>query len=791
MGASRYYGSIGKRAVALGVVIAILTSQDFTAAWPVTSSSAATGLSRTRNSACADDVDDVPVTATLQSAKHSSSGSIEGNSSRGVDPAELHADSRDQTSVHTPIYNMVRAWTKSSVGQAIADFVNTLLGSHAIGDGAAGTDASHPNGTDGGWLFGDGGAGWNSTVTGVAGGNGGAGGFFGDGGNGGSGGPGAVGGNGGAGGRYTGIGGRGGDGGAGTGDRAGGAGGTGGDAKGLMWPVGGAGGKGGAGSGQGAGGAGGPGGAAHGLLFSTGGLGGNGSDGGDGGVGGDGGNATGFLACGGRGGNGGDGSLTGPLPALGGAGGTTTQWFGNHGANGLAGIQSGVRLAPRHSKFNTTGRWFTDNDGKVITFRGMNVVDIRDPIRPPSAEGFDDDDADFFAANGFNVVRLGVDWELLQPRPGVYDDTYLNSLGQTVQLLAGRGIVSLLDLHRNVPPSYATGDLPPSSLPFPASVFFDSAKNAVIDRFWANEKGPTGAGQLNEYAKMVQYLAHHFNGNPDILGIEIMNEPLPGNQFVPSILSSSYHEAQQLTPFYNQVAAAIRSVNPDVTIFFEPSVLASATVPVRLSTIRDSNTALSFHDYGYVNLNGRVLPDVKDIAGTANAYAEAHNIPAMMTEFGSSNNSSSLDQTLRPADQYLLGWTEWSYANTGYLGVDGTVEWLVDDPSKPLTGHNVNHSSLETLTRPYAQVVAGTPTAMSLGDNDTFRFGYTTERADGRGRFATGSQTTLSVPRAHYPNGYHVTVEGGRVVSAPNAPKLVIASDNATTTVTVTITPIG
>ncbi|MHA3020700.1 cellulase family glycosylhydrolase [Mycobacterium sp. BMJ-28] len=498
---------------------------------------------------------------------------------------------------------------------------------------------------------------------------------------------------------------------------------------------------------------------------------------------------TGLFGDGGRGGNGGDGSQTGRLPALGGAGGTTTQWFGSHGVFGLAGNQTGVTLRPGQNKVKPAGKWFTDNAGKVIFLRGMNVVDIRDPIRPPSVEGFDDDDAAFLAANGFNVVRLGVDWELLQPKPGVYDAAYLKSLDQTVQLLAAHGVLSLLDLHQNVPPSYVTGGLPPSSMPFPASVFFDSAKNAAIDRFWANDKGPTGAGQLNEYAKMVQYLADHFNGNPDILGIEIMNEPLPGNQFLPSILGSSYHEAQQLTPFYDQVAAAIRSVNPDVTIFFEPSVLASATVPIRLGTVHDPNTALSFHDYAFLNLNGLVMPDVKGIANTAYAYAKAHNIPAAMTEFGSSSSLSSLNQTLRPADQYLLSWTEWSYANTGYRGIDGTVEWLVDDPRKPLIGDNVNSTNLVILTRPYAQVVAGTPTAMSLGENGVFHFSYTTTRADGHGRFATGSRTILSVPSAHYPNGYDVTIEGGHAVSARNAPKLVIVSDGAATSISVTITP--
>ena len=62
-----------------------------------------------------------------------------------------------------------------------------------FGNGADGT-ASSPNGRDGGLIFGSGGAGYNSTTPGVAGGNGGNGGWIGNGGNGGTGGAGAAGG---------------------------------------------------------------------------------------------------------------------------------------------------------------------------------------------------------------------------------------------------------------------------------------------------------------------------------------------------------------------------------------------------------------------------------------------------------------------------------------------------------------------------------------------------------------------------------------------------------------------
>lgn len=99
-----------------------------------------------------------------------------------------------------PVHPVARQnWINSEFGQGLARLLNALTGSHMIGNGAAGT-TDHPDGGAGGWLFGDGGAGWNSTAAGVTGGAGGAAGMIGNGGAGGSGGTGAAGGAGGAGG---------------------------------------------------------------------------------------------------------------------------------------------------------------------------------------------------------------------------------------------------------------------------------------------------------------------------------------------------------------------------------------------------------------------------------------------------------------------------------------------------------------------------------------------------------------------------------------------------------------
>lgn len=128
---------------------------------------------------------------------------------------------------YEPLNGLAQLWITNPLGEAVNGMINQWSGLYLIGNGVDGTEAN-PDGGDGGLWFGDGGAGWNSDLDGVAGGDGGAAlGWLGNGGDGGDGGAGAAGGDGGAGGWWMGHGGDGGDGGDAV--VAGGIGGAGGD----------------------------------------------------------------------------------------------------------------------------------------------------------------------------------------------------------------------------------------------------------------------------------------------------------------------------------------------------------------------------------------------------------------------------------------------------------------------------------------------------------------------------------------------------------------------------------
>ncbi|HUO39623.1 MAG TPA: cellulase family glycosylhydrolase [Mycobacterium sp.] len=684
-----------------------------------------------------------------------------------------------QRLVYIPIHTAAEGWIDSDLGEKVDGFIDVRLGD-VIGNGAPGT-AADPNGGAGASLLGDGGAGWDSTEAGVPGGNGGKAGLFGTGGAGGAGGAGAAGGSGGAGGKVMGIGG--------------------------------AGGAGGAGAAGGAGGPGGAGGAGIGWAFGVGGHGGDGGDGSDGGRGGDGGDGAKLLGSGGAGGAAGNGGVGGSptgLPALGGAGGTAG-WLGSHGAVGRSGElvndSSGAAAQPADGSvapLSITGTWMTNRDGQVVIMHGLNEVYKVAPYEP-SASGFNADDAAFLAANGFNVVRLGVIWAAVEPEPGVIDTAYLDSIQQTVQTLSDYGIYTIIDMHQDLysstlggegAPAWAvqTGGAPNVNEGFPGSYYSNPAEKQAWDAFWGNAEAPNGLGLEDNYAQTWEAVASAFNGNPDVIGFDIMNEPFPGSGWLAAELGGSFFGDQQLTPMYNQVDAAIRAVDPTTPVFFEPANPAVSEVgsilglPVRLGTVNDPNGVLAFHDY--CGTSGAICKFISNaLAAQAQKYAAKHNIPAFEDEFGATSDTSQLTDEIQAGDKYQMSWTEWAYTGQGDITTSASAlssEALVYNPELPPVGDNVNTTTLATLAAPYPQVISGTPNSWSFA-NGTFQFSYSTEKADGSGSFPAGSQTIISVPTVEFPNGYQVSVTGGQVVSAPNAPQLVIASDAGATTIDVDV----
>jgi hypothetical protein len=93
------------------------------------------------------------------------------------------------------------------------------------------------------------------------------------------------------------------------------------------------------------------------------------------------------------------------------------------------------------------------------------------------------------------------------------------------------------------------------------------------------------------------------------------------------------------------------------------------------------------------------------------------------------------------------------------------------------------------LSRPYPQVVAGTPQSFGFDPaSKRFDLRYVTSRAGG-GTLGVGARTEVALPARQYPRGYDVAVEGGLVRSGAGARTLEVEACAGVRDVAVTVTP--
>ena len=223
--------------------------------------------------------------------------------------------------------------------------------------------------------------------------------------------------------------------------------------------------------------------------------------------------------------------------------------------------------------------------GQVKIFHGVNFVAkqppwYHEPLLDPSY-------AQDLRGWGLNVVRLGTMWSGLEPREGYYDMEYVEKLKQIITNFKDNGIYVILDMHQDV-----------------ASQQFET-----YDGFpaWLVEKLRTGAerqfpwplaGIENWFCGYVTYEACHvFQGLydnkyeavdrlarvwaviaqelgqfPNILGYNILNEPWAGNIYKDgSLILPAEVGRKNLAPMYEKIHAAIREVDRDTLLFWEPA----------------------------------------------------------------------------------------------------------------------------------------------------------------------------------------------------------------------------
>jgi endoglycosylceramidase len=489
----------------------------------------------------------------------------------------------------------------------------------------------------------------------------------------------------------------------------------------------------------------------------------------------------------------------------------------------IALVVAGTAAAAPQTPLGHDGRWITDSAGRVVILHGMNMVYKRGP-KPgdptgyaPDQAGFGEDDAAFLEANGFNTVRLGLIYAGVEPSPGVYDDAYLDRIAATEQTLAAHAIFSLLDFHQDLYnerfqgegwPDWAVQDDGLPNMPqfgFPGNYLGMPALNRAFDNWWANGSNAASGmvGLQDRYAAAFTHVAQRFASANHTIGYDLLNEPWPGTIY-PTCTGAAgcpVFDMTSLTDFSKRAIAGIRAADTQKLTWYEPLLTFDFGAMTSHGDTGDAQAGFSFHDYCLPAGLGFGTPpgpgcEVEEDLPFQNAETQSQNTgdALLLTEFGATDDLATIKRVIDFADQHMVGWQYWHYCGCDDpTSQDATNQAVVDDAALPPTGDNVRTEKLDLLSRPYPQVVAGTPQDYGFDEaTSTFQLSFSTTGPGGQSfapALGPGSpQTEIFVPPDDYPGGYAAQVSGGTIVSQPGAALLRIVACPGAQTVSITIT---
>lgn len=301
------------------------------------------------------------------------------------------------------------------------------------------------------------------------------------------------------------------------------------------------------------------------------------------------------------------------------------------------------------------GMHFVDEDGNQVIMNGINLVckeKSQGYLEPNTMELLE-----YYASHGFNLVRLGIFWDGVEPQPGSYDDAYLDHVEKVIRRADELGVYILLDMHQDLfgakygdgAPDWATLDEglyhPENCTMWYEAYTSSQAIARAADNFWANAKASDGLGLLDHYATMWEHLARKLHSCTNIIGFEPMNEPFMGSiapqafgmaiakimevnpGFDPNNMQSAGMEEQTimkevlseqfmrfdreiLMPFYNRITEAVRKVCT-IPIATGGNIYSSSFVPTGITTLssadgsRDTQQVYTPHGYDAVTDSDR------------------------------------------------------------------------------------------------------------------------------------------------------------------------------------------
>lgn len=337
---------------------------------------------------------------------------------------------------------------------------------------------------------------------------------------------------------------------------------------------------------------------------------------------------------------------------------------------------------------SSDGAWFHAPDGRFVLLRGVCFgpsakLAPHTPLRTPEDWDRFETYVDLLWACGWRVLRLAFFWSALEPRCNPeqpeYDEAYLTSFFDYVDLFAAKGFLIILDLHQdligkafggNGMPAWVQSDksrkqtLLPNTPLWGLSYLFNRHLRRTFTDFWSNDLTNSSVTPplahfpvRNRYLDMIERVAQEAARHLGVFGIEIFNEPHPAT------IESRLFEEEILPKFYADATERIRRHSQNIFALLAPQSDWNVNVGKRTQesylhmSDDDHRAVFAYHYYDSLltGFGGYIFHDTKRDEyswaqrGAVQAAREKGMTP-FLTEFGTRQN------WMRPVVRKQMNW---------------------------------------------------------------------------------------------------------------------------------------
>jgi len=233
------------------------------------------------------------------------------------------------------------------------------------------------------------------------------------------------------------------------------------------------------------------------------------------------------------------------------------------------------------------------------------------------------DDIAFIRSAGFNTVRIPLHYRLfVDERGGMSGDGWA-LLDRLLNWVREASLYAIFDLH--AAPGGQTGINHDDGPGYPLMFYVPQHRRLTV--------------------KLWRAIAERYAGNPAILGYDILNEPI-----------APYHDTAtlnpKLEPFYKEVTAAIRAVDPGRVVILAGGQWSSSFD--MFGPPFADNLAYTYHSFWASTKRDSIQRHLN--------FANRYNVPLFLGETGELTDEWN-DRFRRLHETHGIGWSFWTYKN--------------------------------------------------------------------------------------------------------------------------------